>query len=105
MKIVVRADSPLQIPNTVVGRARYDDVFQVGNRQYPLPEKGLEGKALADALAQFGVKPSQGQVTSRPDPAGWPYGWAEVSESRDTSNEENEQWCKCGWRRQTVASG
>src|SRR5262249_12624611 len=47
---------------------KYQDVFQVGGRQYPLPENGLEGQALADALAKFGVKPSQGYITARNKP-------------------------------------
>jgi hypothetical protein len=47
---------------------KYQDVFQVGSHQYPLPENGLEGKALADALAKFGVKPNQGYVTAENKP-------------------------------------
>ena len=47
---------------------KYQDVFQVGDHRYPLPENGLEGKALADALAKFGVKPNQGYVTANNKP-------------------------------------
>jgi hypothetical protein len=47
---------------------KYQDVFQVGGRQYPLPENGLEGVALADALAKLGVKPNQGYLTARNKP-------------------------------------
>jgi hypothetical protein len=47
---------------------KYHDVFQVGGREFPLPENGLEGQALADALAKVGVKPNQGFLTAKNRP-------------------------------------